>query len=105
MGLTVKGAGDEGRLVGGAVMLVVMVEAGVLEGAATGVEGVWVDRCAIPDDMLGHIEEVIAQVLRRLIERVTVDALLLEYLIQDLAVSRVQQPLLPVVRVRALRVI
>jgi hypothetical protein len=47
----------------------------------------------------------LAKVPRRLVQRITVDALLLEDLIEDLSVCGLQQPLLPAISVSALSVV
>ena len=79
-----------------------LLKACLLNGASSSVQGVWIDG-TIPDYVRGAIQ--LAQVLRRLIQWVTVDALLLEDLIQDLPVSRMKQPLLSIVCVCALGVV
>jgi hypothetical protein len=79
-----------------------LLEAWLLDGASSSVQGVWIDG-TIPDDVRSAIQ--LAQVLRGLIEWVTIDALLLEDLIQDLPISRMKQPLLSIVCVCTLGVV
>jgi hypothetical protein len=79
-----------------------LLKACLLDGASSSVQGVRIDG-AIPDDVRGTIQ--LAQVLRGLIQWVTVDALLLEDLIQYLPVSWMKQPLLSIVGVCALGVV